>query len=238
MSAALRAEWTKIRTSPGTVALLIAVVVSTVGLSVAAAACSGSGCGPDLPRLSLTGVQLGQAVVAVLAVLMMGSEYSSGMVTVTLTAVPHRSRVLAAKAVVVAATVAVAATLAVTGSVVAGRLLLPGYHVALRPAVGSVAYLVLVGLLSLGTATAVRNPAAAVGVVLTLLYALPILIGVVIDESWQRHLEQIAPATAGLAVQATVGDPVIGPWQGLGVLALWASAALLAGAAVLERHDA
>lgn len=238
MRFALHAEWTKLRTSPGTLPLLVAVVAGTVGLSAAAAACSGPGCGADLPKLSLTGVQLGQAVVSILAVLVMGNEYSSGVIRVTLTAVPRRSRVLAAKAMVVAGVVAVAAAVAVAGSLLVGRLLLPVHDLVLRPAVGSVLYLVLVGLLSLGTATAVRNPAAAIGVVLALLYAVPIVTGVVTDPAWQKHLQQIGPASAGLAVQATTGDLVIGPWKGLGVLALWAIGALLAGAAVLNRRDA
>jgi ABC-2 type transport system permease protein len=234
----LHAEWTKLRTSPGTLALLVGVIAGTVGVSAIAAACSGPGCGTDLPRLSLTGVQLGQAVVAVLAVLVMGNEYSSGMVRVTLTAVPRRGRVLAAKAAVVAAVSAVAATIAVTGSLSVGRFLLPAHPLVLRPAVGSVLYLVLIGLLSLGTATAVRNPAAAIGVVLALLYALPIITAVVTDPGWQKHLRQIEPASAGLAVQATTGDVAIGPWHGLGVLALWTLGALLAGGAVLISRDA
>jgi ABC-2 type transport system permease protein len=214
------------------------VVAGTVGVSAAAAVCTGPGCGADLPKLSLTGVQLGQAVVAILSVLVMGNEYSSGMVRVTLAAVPRRSRVLAAKAVVVAVVVAVAATVAVAGCLVVGRLLLPAHHMVLRPAVGSVLYLVLVGLLSLGTATAVRNPGAAIGVVLALQYAVPIATAVVTDPTWQKRLQQIGPVTAGLAVQATTGDAVIGPWKGLGVLALWALGALLAGGAVLVRRDA
>ena len=238
MRFALHAEWTKLRTSPGTPALLLAVVAGTVGVSAAASACSAPFCGPDLPQLSLTGVQLGQAIVAILAVLVMGDEYRSGMVTVTLAAVPRRGRVLAAKAVVVAAVVAVTAAVAVAGSLLVGSLLLPAHHLVLRPAVGSVLYLVLVGLLSLGIATAVPNPAAAIGVVLALLYAVPIVIGVVTDPAWQKHLQQIGPASAGLAVQATTGHPVIGPWQGLGVLALWAAGMLLAGGAVLARRDA
>jgi ABC-2 type transport system permease protein len=107
----------------------------------------------------------------------------------------------------------------------------------LRPAIGSVLYLVLIGLLSLGTATAVRDPAAAMGVVLALQYAAPIVIGVVADPTWQQRLERITPVSAGLAVQAT-GHPAIGPWKGLGVLALWTLGALVAGGTVLVRRDA
>jgi len=168
----------------------------------------------------------------------MGNEYSSGTIRATLTAVPRRSRVLAAKAVVIAAAVAVTSAVAVAGCLVVDRLLLPIHDLALRPAAGSVLYLVLIALMSLGTATAVRNPAAAIGVILALQYAMPIVVSVVTDPTWQKHLQQIGPVSAGLAVQATTGDPVIGPWKGLGVLALWALGALLAGNAVLNRHDA
>jgi ABC-2 type transport system permease protein len=46
--------------------------------------------------------------------------------------------------------------------------------------------------------------------------------------------------SAALAVQATVHVDAlpIGPWKGLGVLALWALAALLAGGLYFERRDA
>ncbi|OHV37704.1 MULTISPECIES: hypothetical protein [Pseudofrankia] len=234
----VRAEWTKLRTSPGTLALLAAVVAGTVAVSAVAAGFSDPLPGADLPRLSLTGVQLGQAVVAVLAVLAVGDEYASGLAVVTFTAMPRRSRVLAAKAAVVAAVVAAAAAVAVAGSVAAGRFLLPAHTLAARPAVGSVLYLVLIGLLSLGIAAAVRSPAAGMGTVLALLYALPIVNAAVADPAWQRRLQRIEPASAGLAVQATSGDLAIGPWKGLGVLALWALGALLAAAVLLERRDA
>jgi ABC-2 type transport system permease protein len=98
----------------------------------------------------------------------------------------------------------------------------------------------LIGLLSLGIATAVRDAAVGIGVVLGLLYLLPV-IGVAVGSThWHRHLDQIAPMTAGLAIQDTIGlrGSPIGPWAGLGVLALWAAAALLAGGVLLRWRDA
>ncbi|MFF7984333.1 hypothetical protein ACFZDK_35360 [Streptomyces sp. NPDC007901] len=101
-------------------------------------------------------------------------------------------------------------------------------------------HLVLVALLGLGVATAVRDSATAIGTVLGLLHLFPILAAVVTDPDWHRHLQQIGPITAGLAVQATTGrhDLPIGPWTGLGVLATWAAAALLAGLLGLRLRDA
>ena len=142
----------------------------------------------------------------------------------------------------------------VGGSLLAGRLILPGHGFTeahgfpplslgdgpvLRAAAGSVLYLGLIALLSLGIATAVREPAAAIGLILGLLYLFPI-VAPLLDQHWQRHLEQIGPTTAGLAIQATTGlhSLPISPWAGLGVLAAWAAAALLAGGLLLRLRDA
>ena len=246
MRAAIRAEWTKLRTVAGPVWLLVGVIASTMALGAAVAnsvTCTIVGCAADAAKSSLTGVQLGQAVVAVLAVLVIGDEYSTGMIRTTLAATPQRSVVLAAKAVVLTGPVLVAGTLAISGSLVAGsRLLALSLTDAstLRAAVGSVLYLALVALLALGIAAAVRDSAVAVGITLGLLYLFPLLASTVANPQWHRHLLQISPSNAGLAVQATVGlDGLpIGGWAGLGVLELWAAAALLVGGVLLWTRDA
>jgi ABC-2 type transport system permease protein len=248
----LRAEWTKLRTDPGTVRLLLALVGLTVAVSAVVlfgSGCVAGGCVTDPARLSLTGLLVGQAVAVVLAATVIGGEYSTGMIRTTLAAMPHRTGVLAAKAAVVSGAVAVAGAVAVLGSLGAGALILgaKGYPVpsladgpTLRAVVGSVLYLVLVGLLGLGLATAFRNAVTAVGVVLGLLYLLPIVTRVVVDPVWQRRLEEISLFTAGLSVQTTkdVAAQPGGPWHGLGVAAVWAAVALAAGWLVLRGRDA
>jgi ABC-2 type transport system permease protein len=255
---ALRAEWTKLRSTPGPAWLLVGFVVATVGTGAATDAtvrCPPGGCGTGPVKVALTGVALGQAIVAVLAVLSVSGEHSTGLIRTTLVAIPHRVTVLATKAVVLAGVVAAAAAIAVPGCLLAGRLVLPAHGFAaanghpplspgdgevLRAAAGTVAYLVLIALLSLGVAAAVRDPAAAIGVVLGLLYLFPLTTLAVTNPHWQRHLQQLAPMTAGFGVQATTGvsRPFTGPWAGLGVLAAWAAAALLAGGLLLHRRDA
>ena len=221
----------------------------------AATKCPSGGCQLDPARTCLTGIYLSQAVVAILAVLAISSEYGSGMIRVTFTAMPRRTTVLAAKAVTVTGLALAAGTVAVLGSVLAGRLILPGHGFTaahgypplslgdgpvLRAAAGSVLYLALIALLSLGVAAAVRDSAVAIGVVLGLLYLIPIIATVVGAPGWHRHLGQIAPMTAGLAIQATTGlrSLPLSPWTGLGVLAAWAAAALLAGGLLLRLRDA
>jgi ABC-2 type transport system permease protein len=260
MRQALHAEWTKLRTTPGPGWLLVAAMALTVALSaMVVGAVNYPFAGPDqvldLTKLSLSGIQLGQALVAILAVLVIGNEYSTGMIRATLTAIPRRPTVLAAKAAIVSGVALAAGAIAVLGCLLVGRLILPGHGFTaahgypllsladgpvLRAVAGSALYLALIALLSLGAATAVRDSATAIGVVLGLLYLFPILTQVVTDPHWQRHLKQLGPMTAGLAIQATTnlhGLP-IGPWAGLGVLAAWAAAALLAGGLLLRLRDA
>jgi len=258
MSTAVHAEWIKLRTAPGTGWLLAAVIAVTAALGTAAdaaARCTVGGCQLDPAKTSLTGIYLGQAIVVVLAVTALSGEYGTGMIRVTFAAMPGRAVVLAAKAAVIAALVLAAGTVAVLGSVLAGRLILPGHGFTarhgylllslaegpvLRASIGSVLYLGLIALLSLGIAAAVRDTAAAIGIVLGLLYVAPVITAVLGRSAAARHLQQLAPMTAGLAIQATTSlrSLPIGPWAGLGVLAAWAAAAMLAGSLLLHLHDA
>lgn len=258
MLGALHAEWTKVRTTRGIGWLLFAAAALTIAVGVTAAVattCPAGHCGDDPARISLTGFYLGQAIIAVAGVLTMSDEYSTGMIRVTLAAMPSRTGVLAAKAIIVAGLVLPAAIVAVAGSLLGGRLTLPGNGIGpaqgypalsladpavLRAAVGSVLYLILIALLGLGVATLVRDPAAAIGLVLGLLYLFPIIAAVAGNPRLAQHIQQLGPMTAGLAIQASTNLSAlpIGPWSGLGVLAAWAAAALLAGGIVLRRRDA
>jgi ABC-2 type transport system permease protein len=258
MTAALYAEWTKLRTLAGTAWLLLATIVLTIGISVAIVAAthqsSARGGSQDPTKLALTGIDLGQAAIAVLAVLVISEEYGTGMVRTTLVAMPHRLIMLAAKAANLAALTLVAAVIAVAGCLIAGRFLFPtsgidpahGYALisiaeatTLRAAVGSVIYLILIALLALGIATAVRDTAVSIGVVLALLY-MPPLLAQAVSDPFRRLIQQIGPMTAGMSIQATVNlhDLPIDPLAGLGVLAAWAAAALLLGGLLLHRCDA
>jgi ABC-2 type transport system permease protein len=256
---ALHAEWTKLRTVPGPAWLLLGVVVLTIAVSTAAVGATHCPqdltCPVDTTKLSLTGVQVGQAVVAILAVLTISNEYGSGMIRITLAAMPNRLAVLAAKAILLAALVLAAGAVAVFGSVLAGHLILAGhgftaargfhpvwlsYGPTLRAACGSVLYLGLIALLSLGVAVIVRDSATSIGVVLALLYVFPIVLAFVANPHWQHRLERWTPTVAGLTIQATTGlrGLPISPWGGLGVLAIWAAAALVLGALALRLRDA
>jgi ABC-2 type transport system permease protein len=254
----LHAEWTKLRTLASTFWLLLTAAILTVAVGAATAAatkCPTGGCSDDPAKISLTGIYLGQAVVAVLAVMMVSGEYGTGMIRLTLTATPRRVTVLVAKAAVLSGLVLVTGAVAVVVSLLAGGLILPGHGIGpshgypaisagdasiLRVAFGSVLYLTLIALLSLGSATIVREAGVAIGAILGLLYLLPIVAFAVNGSGLSRHLQQIAPMTAGMAIEATTGLNTlpISPWAGLGVLAVWAVGALLLGGLLLRLRDA
>jgi len=65
-------------------------------------------------------------VAALAGVAAIGGEYGTGMICVTLAAVPRRGRLLAAKALVLAGPVLAASAAAAGASMTAGLLLLPG----------------------------------------------------------------------------------------------------------------
>ncbi|MEO5873427.1 MAG: ABC transporter permease [Streptosporangiaceae bacterium] len=250
MRNAVHAEWTKLRTLPSTPWLLLGIVALTV-LTAAAATlpvttehCPPAGCFEDTTRLSLSGVRVSQVAVVVLAALIVGNEYGTGMISLTFAATPVRRTVLAAKALVLVAVVSVPAVLGVLGSLAAGDVILTGNGFdglgpVWRPGIGTVLYLVLVALLTLGVTAVVRDTAGAITTMLLILVAAPVIGGLVTDPHWRERIAEFTPMPAGLAIQATVGlDTLpIGPWAGLGVLTAYAGVALLVGGVMLAVRD-
>jgi len=253
----LRAEWTKFRTNTGNWWLLGGLVVLVIALgavSDAVTGCAAATCDTDPGKTSLIGVYAAQAVAAILGVQAIGAEYHTGMIRTTFTAMPHRISVLSAKAVLLAVTVACAGLVAAQAAAWLGQLVLPGRGVTpadglpslsplhepmLRAACGSGLYLALIALLSLGVAASMRESASAIGVVLGLLFLVPLFADALAPATWQRHLEQIAPMTAGLEIQATTNLAALptSPWAGLGVLAAWSACVLAIAQILLRRRD-
>jgi ABC-type transport system involved in multi-copper enzyme maturation permease subunit len=258
----LRAEWIKLRTARSTVWIVFAIVALTVGLS--AFVCSaldtqgGSPATPgdeDVVLNSLSGVVLGQVAAVALGVLAITSEYTTGLIRTTFTVFPHRRALLAVKAALVAGCGLVVGLAGAVGGFVVGQPILHGNGFvyangyppvsltdphALRAVVGSALYLGLITLLGFGVGTLLRQTAAAMTVVLGLLFV-PFMVALSMPDSVREPLQRAAPMTAGLAIQRTVlrADSVpIGQWAGLGVLALWATVALLAALWVIGRRDA
>jgi ABC-2 type transport system permease protein len=257
---AVRAEWTKLRTLASTGWLLLATVAVTAAIALAVTASLDYGhcdrpCTFDLTKLSLAGVRVGQVAIVTLAVLTATAEYSTRTIQPTLLAVPRRFPVVLAKLGILAAFGAGAGVLAAGGSLLVGRAVLPGNgftaahgfpplslgdELTRRAAFGTVVYLVLVALLGAGLGLLLRDTAGTLTVVLAVLFGSPVIATFITDPLWQHRVHRFSPMDAGLAVQATrdLGAEPIGPWAGLGVLAAYTAAAVLAGLVVFQWRDA
>jgi hypothetical protein len=196
-------------------------------------------------------------VVIVLATSFATSEYRQGLIATTCTASPRR--VLAAKAAVAGSlafavgAIATAIAEVITRHVLAanGNYLFPqsGPAVA-RVIIGTGLFLGLAAALAVALGTILRRSARAVLAGMVLL-VLPGVLATTLPAGAGNWLMRLTP-TAAFAIQATLphsnlvtaaytppnGYFPISPWAGLGVLAAWAAAALLAAGLLLRGREA
>jgi ABC-2 type transport system permease protein len=250
----LRSEWTKLRTQPSAVWALLSTAVLMVGIGAlycllrvarpphGAAAISSF----DPAGISLAGVNLAQIAVGVLGVLLISSEYATGLIRASFAAVPTRLPVLWGKAVVFALatlTVCVPAALVAFG---AGQSILSRHHLGTtlsqpgvaRAVLGSALYLAVVGLLGLGLGALLRSTAGAVASLLGVLFAFQFVVAL-LPGSWSDHIYKYLPGPAGIAVTAASPDSSsLAPWAGLGLFCLYTAVVLGLAAGRMHHGDA
>ncbi len=252
----LRSEFTKLRSVRSTYWTLFAAVLFTIGLAaIGAIFASGNYAHFNVrekadfnpTRLSLVGVNLAQIAIGVLGVLVITSEYATGMIRATLGAVPQRRTVLAAKAIVFAATALVIGTVASFVAYFVGQAILSGQHLqssigdpeVLRAVFGGGLYLAAIGLLGLGLGAIIRVSAGAISALFGILFVLPIISTVALPQSWQDTINPYLPGDAGRQIFAVQHSATsLAPWAGFGVFCLYAAVALAAAAVLINRRDA
>jgi ABC-2 type transport system permease protein len=251
-----KAEWIKFRSLRSTWYSLGAAMVAAVGLGLLFSILRGNdvanNMGPkgfvstDWTLVSLRGMFLAQLAVAVLGVLMVTGEYSTGMIRASLAAVPGRSLVLAAKAAVIGAATFVVATIASLLAFLIGQAALSSHHFgvslsspgALRAVIGGGFYLALVALLGVGLGFMIRSTGGALAALFGLLLVLPLLADA-LPRSIQNDVQKFLPLDAGSAIMNTLPQPdSLSPWAGIGVFAIYVAVALGVGLVMLRRRDA
>jgi ABC-type transport system involved in multi-copper enzyme maturation permease subunit len=251
----LGSEWTKLRTVRSTYWTLLAAAVAMIGLSVVVCAVYvAQYAGVSLKdratfdpiTSSLAGGFLAQLAIAVLGVLVVTSEYSSGMIRATFAAVPQRLTILAGKATVFAGVTFVVSTVACFIAFFVGQAILSAKGIgvslgapdALRIVVGTGLYLAVLGLLALGLGTIIRRTAGAIALVFGLIFVLPSL--ALLLPSSMDAIQKFLPSNAGQALigGGSRGTSELSPWLGFGVFCLYAVAALVIAGATLVRRDA
>ena len=251
---ALRSEWTKLRSVRSTFWSLVVAAALGIGLGALISWAGANRFNRD-PELhfnwnptdhSLRSLTIAQLAFAVLGVLIISGEYSTGMIRTSLAAVAKRSRMLSAKLSVFTVLAFIAGEAIAFATFFLGQALIYGKapsasigypHVA-RAVIGAGVYLALLALLGAGFGTIVRHAAAGIAVMVAILFVLP-GIAFALPTSWQRPIEEYWPTNAGQQFAIVHRDAhTLPPWQGLGVMVAFVAVVLIVAFVLLERRDA
>ncbi len=252
---ALQSEWTKLRTLRSTWTTLATAVLLMVGVAVLVSSVVVSQWDTTDPlsralfeplSVALAGTTFAAIAIAAFGVLTITGEYATGAIRGSLLAVPRRTPVLLAKAVLLAVVTYVSMLIATLASFAASTAILSGKGLdaslgdpgVLRVLLGTPAYLAVVALLGLGIGAILRSTPAGITSLIGVLLVLPPLAGLLpgkIGETASHWL----PSAAGQQVTLVTPDPGgLAPWLGLGVMAAYAVVLLAAAAVMLRRRDA
>ncbi|MGW6391514.1 ABC transporter permease [Streptomyces sp. NPDC055103] len=255
-SAVLQSEWTKIRTVSSTVWTLASALLVTVAMSAALCALLNSTF-DDLSQaeqltfdptfVSFSGMILGQLAMVVFGVLVVGTEYSSGMIRTSLAAVPQRATFLFSKIAVAGGLALLVGLVTSFLSFFLGQALL-GEHRAsigddnvLRAVIGAGLYMCLIALFSMGVAAMLRSSMLSLGILVPFFFLISQILSAVPKA---KEVAKYFPDQAGAKIMQVVPDAMnseeapYGPWGGLGIMLVWVVAALLGGYLVMKNRDA
>jgi ABC-2 type transport system permease protein len=251
----VRSEWTKLRSVRSTFWALTVTVVLGIGLGAAISAAAAHGYAKlsvsgklswDPTGVSLDGIGIATLAIAVLGVLCVSSEYSSGMIRTSLTAVPKRGRVLAAKSLVFAAVTFVVGEVTSFAAFFVGQALISGHapHAALgdpgvaRAVTGAGLALTALAVLSVAAGTLLRHPAAAIAAMVGVLFVLP-GIAQALPDSWRNPVTEFWPTmAAGQLATVHHSAHTLQPWPGFGVMCLFVAIVYAIAWTLLDRRDA
>jgi len=247
--------------------LLLCAVVLLVGFAAlqawgigqfATAARNGGTPGPRGEALDTTsailhlpagGVGFAQLIIGALAVLMISSEFTTGMSRATFAAVPTRWPVLAAKAVY---TVVVGFVLTYLGAYLGGLVAQPilgNYNLHLDMASWDVqrymllnaVYVAAVALMGLALGTLLRNSAGAIVTLVALQFVLPIIFQLIPGDFFEQARKYLPTNAANAMFEAGSNSPLnttyLEPWQGTLVLAAYVVVLLGAAFVTLRQRD-
>jgi ABC-2 type transport system permease protein len=249
----VRGEWVKLRSLRSSLltVLAAAVVMLSIGLIFAATAgtdSDGANGVTEPTGITLTGGIFAQLIIGVLGVLVVTSEYATGMIRSTLTAVPSRLPVLSAKAGVVAGVVfpvmlAVVFTVFFSGQAIMGNNGFPTAKIGdpgvLAALLGSAATMTGVAIIGIALGALLRNTAGAITTLVALMFLIPGLGSLVLPAAWRNNVLKYLPSNASDAfTRVAPGPELLTAGTGAAVFAAWVIVPLIAAAVVLRRRDA
>ena len=246
-----RAEWTKLRTLPSTWRTALITVVMATGFGAAVAYSQMAQWHSmnaqqrqlfDPGSASMAGVMIAAVVLGALAVKTVTSEYSTGMIRATFTAMPARPLVLAAKAATVAAFTFPVALFCNIAGFELGQRIFASHHAQVtigHPGVvqaivfGAVA-VSLTAVLGVGLGGVIRHTAGA-ATTLALIIVGGLTVGQFLPAGWRQYMPGIA-TQAAVSVHRSAG--LLSPGLALAVLGGYAAIVLTAASLRASRSDA
>jgi ABC-2 type transport system permease protein len=253
-SAVLQSEWTKIRSVRSTVWTLALAFIVTVALGAVICLVFNNTWDNlsdsdkltfDATNTSFFGMTLGQLALIVFGVLVISSEYSTGMIRTSLAAVPQRGTFYFAK-VAVAGLLALVVGMATSFlTFFLGQALLGSHRAHIgdpgvfRAVFGAGLYMTLMVLLCVGAAAILRSPMLGLGILMPFFFLVsPILSAVPKVKSVARYFPDRAGQKIMQVVPSSDNHTSYGPWGGILIMTVWVVVALIGGYAVLKRRDA
>ena len=264
----LHSEWIKVTTVPSTVILLAITLVVMVGLAALFAwqlivSLQFMADSPPEMQAQMGGIQelrdtalstpgigyiFGQLLIASLAVVLIASEWGTGMIRSTMVAVPKRIPALLAKNLVIAlvAFVIGAGAALISYFVIQPILASEDLGFALtddgvaQTILGTGIYLALTAVISMAIGTLLRNTAGGVVTAIGLFFVLPVIVVNLIQglADWIPEVARFLPSNAGdrlFGLEAVEGQ--LTALEGGLVMAAWALALLVISLVVAKRRD-
>ncbi|MFC5931601.1 ABC transporter permease [Cryobacterium melibiosiphilum] len=251
----LRSEWIKLRSLRSTVWSFALVIVVSLGMALLMSTPTASVDNMVFPEeqqlgivLSATtfGIFFGQMIVAVLGVISVTGEYSTGMIKSTLTAVPRRLPALAAKMIVMFVATFIVGVISTVGSYFVASLLLAGNDISadlfdpllLQGVFGGALYLGLIAVFAQGIGAILRSSAGGIALALGILLVLPLVLSMIPGE-WPDDVGPYLLSNAGVEIFMQTGFSVIEEsWQNLLVTLGWVAVSLGLAGLLLKSRDA
>jgi hypothetical protein len=249
-------EWTKFVTLRSTLWSLGVGMLLTIGFPILFASVTAARWGQMSPHeradrhpldIALAGVNVAQLAIAVLGVLVITGEYSTGMIRSTFLAVPKRLPVLWAKIGVFAVVAFVLTLPAIVVSFYASQAILARHDLLQIPIsaagvprtlVGGALYVTGVGVFALALGAIVRNTAAGIGLFAGIFFVIPPLMNI-LPTSWNNAISEWLPSEAGRQLFALHRDPTrFAQWPSGAIFLGYCVLAIAVAAILLRRRDA
>ena len=250
-----RAEWIKFYTVRSTMWGYLVTLILTLGIGIlitSAIRSQWTTFDPvrkiifDPVSTSLAGTLFAQLAVGVIGVLFIASEYSTGAIRTTLSAVPNRTQLVVGKLIVLSVTTLIFCEFVCVGAFLIGQRIFSGVvptasldnGAVVRSVLFAGVYLTLLAIFGFSLGLVVRVQAAAISIFTSLLLVVPI-IDFLLPQSWQAHITKFQPSALGRAMMSTSPpDQFFSAGTALAILTAYVVVVLAAGLIIMHRRDA